>query len=157
MKMSFDSAKQLQWFLNVLIDNELSATYLSGGNHPNDWQFSVEAVYRLKLCDLVDFDFDVLTKSSESPNTTYDGLDDFCRHLTIVNPNDWGADEIIWIDAQMHLTEKGRSLVNFYFTRDNAWDEMINKEFIESLEMIFEQYGVPWNENNPTFPVMEKI
>ncbi|MFC0821368.1 hypothetical protein [Moraxella marmotae] len=152
MKMSIESAQQLQWFLTVLINDELSATYLSGGDHPNTWQFSVEAVYRLKLCDLVDFDFDVLTKSDKSPDTTYDGLDDFCRHLAMVDPDDWGADEIIWIDAQMHLTPKGRSLVEFYF-KDFDSEHEINIPFIEHLERIFAEYQAPWNEQNPSFPV----
>lgn len=149
--MNIESAKRLQWFLTTLINDELSATYLSGGSHPNPWQFSVEAVYRLKLCNLVDFDFDVLTKSDKSPNTTYDGLDDFCHHLTMVNPNDWGSNEIIWIDAQMHLTLNGRLLVEFYF--EDFDTEKVNIPFIEHLEHIFAEHQVPWDDDNPIFPV----
>lgn len=63
MKMGAASALQIQWFLNVLVDNCRASAYLSGDNHPNKGRFAIEAVYCLKSCNLVDLDFDVLHKS----------------------------------------------------------------------------------------------
>lgn len=147
--MSVVSAMQIQWFLNVLIKNQLSSIYLTGG-HPNGWQFAVESIYRLKLCDLVDFDFDVLNKNDKYHDTTYNDLDDFCYHLSITHPD---GGELIWIDAQMSLTNKGYVLMDFYFKDFDNWDEKINIYFIEKLEQIFEEFNVEWDENNPKFPI----
>ena len=147
--MSLENAKRLQWFLNALTSSTMEVVYLSGDHHPNSWQFAVEATYRLKFCDLVDFSFDVLTRNRQLPDNTFDGLDDFCYHLSITDPNDWNYD--IWIDAQMHLTPKGRSLIDSYFKDFDT--EKINVPFIEHLERIFAEYQVPWSEDNPTFPV----
>ncbi|PKZ67746.1 hypothetical protein CYJ96_12105 [Moraxella osloensis] len=129
----------------------MAPTYLAGGNYPNAWQFAVEAVYRLKICELVDFDFDVLTKSEKFPDTTYHGLDDFCYHLSITEPNDWGC--LIWIDAQMYLTNKGRALTELYLQDFDNYNEQINVYFIEKLEEIFSDYNVPWDEDRPIFPI----
>lgn len=147
--MSIYSAKSIQRFLLVLTGEEMGTVYLTGGYHPHSWQFAVEAAYRLKFCDLVDFNFDVLTKNESLPDNTFDGLDDFCYHLSITDPNDWSY--AVWIDAQMGLTPKGRSLIECYF-KDFKNDE-INVPFIEHLERIFAEYQVPWDEENPRFPV----
>lgn len=147
--MSIENAKRLQWFLTSLTGNALEVVYLGGGHHPNAWQFAVEAAYRLKFCDLVDFNFDVLTKNESLPDNTFDGLDDFCYHLSITDPNDWSY--AVWIDAQMGLTPKGRSLIERYFKDFDT--EELNVPFIEDLERIFAGYQVPWDEENPRFPV----
>ena len=149
MKMSIENAKRLQWFLNVLTSNAMEVVYLGGGYHPNSWQFAVEAAYRLKYCNLIDFSFDVLTKYEKLSNNTFDGLDDFCYHLSVTDPDDWSY--AVWIDAQMHLTPKGRSLIEYYFKDFDT--EEINVSFIERLEHIFAEYQVPWDEENPRFPV----
>ncbi|MPW80665.1 hypothetical protein [Moraxella catarrhalis] len=51
----------------------------------------------------------------------------------------------------MHLTPKGRSLIEYYFKDFDT--EEINVPFIERLEHIFAEYQVPWDEENPRFPV----
>lgn len=150
MKMNNINALNTQFFLNVLRDNEMSSIYLTERNNPNGWQFAVEIIYRLKLCDLVDFDFDVLNKNDKYYDTTYHGLDDFCYNLSITYPN---GGELIWINAQMHLTEKGRTLIEYYFKDFDNWDTKINIYFIEKLEQIFEEFHVEWDENNPIFPI----
>lgn len=151
MKMSTASALQIQWFLNVLVDNCMASAYLASDNHPKKWQFAVEAIYCLKSCNLVDFDFDVLHKSDQNPDSTYNNLNDFCYHLSMIHPDDWESG--IWIDAQLLLTPKGRLLVENYFCDFQDWDHKINQGFVEKLESIFERNQVPWNEDRPRFPV----
>ena len=55
MNMSNISALNTQFFLNMLIQDELSCSFLLSNDNPNAWQFAVELIYRLKTCDLIDF------------------------------------------------------------------------------------------------------
>ena len=87
--------------LLVLTSDSMGTVYLTSGYHPNAWQFAVEAAYRLKYCNLIDFSFDVLTKDESLPDNTFDGLDDFCYHLSVTDPDDWSY--AVWIDAQNAL------------------------------------------------------
>lgn len=150
MNMSNISALNTQFFLNILIQDELSCSFLLSNDNPNAWQFAVELIYRLKTCDLIDFSFDVLNKSLSSPDTTYSGLDDFCYHLSKTNPS---SDSNIWFDAQLSLTKKGQTLMSYYFKDFTNWDKEINIPFIDKLEEIFHNYNVPWDEDRPIFPI----
>ncbi|OOS04196.1 hypothetical protein SAMN02745664_1207 [Moraxella cuniculi DSM 21768] len=151
MNMSSFHATEAQWFLRVLITDPMSSIYVLRGS--GTWQFAVEFIYRIYSCGLTDFAFDVLTKSEQSPNTTYDGIEDFCYHLSITDPDDF--ESIIWIDANIILTPFGRKLMEEYFKDSSKdWSNELNIPFIEKLEDIFTEHGLEWNLENPKFPVV---
>ena len=57
MNMSNISALNTQFFLNMLIQDELSCSFLLSNDNPNAWQFAVELIYRLKTCGFLDILF----------------------------------------------------------------------------------------------------
>ncbi|WFF38094.1 hypothetical protein LU290_07455 [Moraxella nasibovis] len=147
MKMSTLNAERIQWFLNVLIDDGLCCAFLLTVGNPSPWQFSVEAIYRLVMCDIIIFDPDVLIKDPRCHETTYENIDDFCMQLS----NSIPYEDNIWYVSEASLTPKGRSLIELYFKDFDT--EQINVPFIEHLERIFAEHQVPWDEENPRFPV----
>lgn len=155
IKMNIKNAKDAQFFLNMLINDNYSSIYVLSGDDTNDWQFAVEFIYRLKVCDIICFSFNVLTKNKERPNTTYNGIKDFCYNLSITHPDDRSS--IIWIDADLILTEFGKELTDIHLKDFDVYSGKINTKLIEHLEKIFEDNNVAWDENNPIFPVKKDL
>lgn len=154
MKIHPQDALEAQFFLNILVTDPVSSAYALGRSR-HQQQFAVDFIYRIYSCGLTDFAFDVLTKSEQSPNTTYDGIEDFCYHLSITDPDDF--ESIIWIDANIILTPFGRKLMEEYFKDSSKdWSNELNIPFIEKLEDIFTEHGLEWNLENTKFPVVNK-
>lgn len=144
------NAIDTQQFLVVLLEDELPISFLLSINDKNSWQFAVEIIYRLVVCNIVEFYPDILLKDPKYPNETYHGIHDFCCHLSRSDPS---GDFNIWFNAQINLTDYGKKLVGSYFHNFDKWHTAINKKFIERLEGIFNENNVNWDENNPKFPI----
>lgn len=124
-----------------------------------NWQFTVEIIYRLYICSILQFEANEILIKTHDWN--YDGIDDFCQQLASKDPDDISAElSLEWFGHQVSLTHQGYCLIDKYFTENEiieinnySYTEGVKIEFIEYLESIFHQHGVPWDEDNPTFPI----
>lgn len=154
MKIDIRTANEIQYLFEYLYDEDYNALYLIPGDSSKlwGWQFTVEIIYRLYVCGLICiYPESILIKNDPY---SYDGIDDFCNQLAKNNPCATEQD-LVWYGSDFYLSTKAYFLMDEYFpnTGNNLWDKDLNTAFIERLESIFEQYGVPWDENNPRFPI----
>jgi len=73
----------------------------------------------------------------------------------MINPyEDSGG--FLWNGTQVYGTERLRVLVDAHFAPQHEHDDELNVTFIEALEQIFADNGVPWSDK-PLLPIMPKV
>ncbi len=153
MRMNRDFAKKAQWFFELLMLDNMSAIYiLNGKNEIDDWQFSVDFIYRILTCKLAK----LCSGFSEVDNNEFldNEIAEYCQELATYNPLDNA--EIPWIGCDISLTEYGVNVFHRCFSNNyNLGNEEIclNYLFIETLERIFTDYNVPWDEKKFLIPI----
>lgn len=115
------------------------------------WQFAVEFIYRLLVCKLAILEPIKFNTKKE--------LSTYCHKLAIQNPFSMGNNES-WYSGEIVLTKKGLDLVKQYIPYVFEYGDVpfkLNNPFILTIESIFSDYEVPWEENNPLFPIQSII
>jgi len=105
------------------------------------WQFGVDILYRTLTCDLIGVD--VFVECHD--------LTSFLNAIQSVNPfkNSGG---FLWNGTQVSGTERLSELAAAYFPSSGELNHTLNPAFIEALEAIFAENGVPWSEK-PLLPI----
>ena len=104
------------------------------------WQFGVDMIYRVLICDLIGVDVYMECHDRAS----------FLSAIRTVSPFvDSGG--FLWNGTQVSGTGHLSKLAEAHFPppRDNK----LNPAFIEALEQIFPENGVPWSDK-PLLPIM---
>jgi identified by metaGeneAnnotator len=146
--MNLETAENIQCeFEYLALDAYFPMHFASHGQGNKDWQFAVEFIYRLLICQLAILE-------PVNLETEKDILG-FCHKLAKQNP--FGKDNGVWYWGEIILTKKGLDLIIKYipeaFKEWNGKKFELNTPFIKTLESIFIEHGVEWDENNPLFPI----
>jgi hypothetical protein len=148
MVISIDTALWLQEQLLGLYHEDRGLVYVLYGNLPSlpddtpkRWQLGVDLNYRGLVCDLVKVKDFGATSDRASFLWAIQSLDPREKgagfwHATII----WGAPRLC-------------KLIEANFPPPDQHDGKLNVTFIEALEAIFAENGVPWSEK-PLLPVM---
>jgi hypothetical protein len=105
------------------------------------WQLGVDMVYRALLCDLIDVH--VFMECRDKPSLLHE--------IRVVSPfEDSGG--FLWSGTQIHGTPRLSALIEAYFPPPNR-DGSLNTAFIEALEQVFAENGVPWSDKS-LLPIM---
>jgi hypothetical protein len=105
-----------------------------------DWQQAVDLVDRALVCDLIDVHFFMECHDRAS-------LLDEIRKISPYARN--GG--FLWNGTQIHGTERLSALIEAHFPP--SWDRShLNSTFIEALEQVFADNGMPWSEE-PLLPI----
>ncbi|MBH2124609.1 hypothetical protein [Neisseria bergeri] len=148
--MNKETAEEIQCGFEYLAFDDLTPIFFAPlGREPQtwQWQFAVEFIYRLLVCELAilwPFTFD---KKQE--------IFLFCQEFAKQNPFGTENNEL-WYSGEITLTKKGLDLVKFYIPELFECEDLpfeLNHSFILALESIFSDYEVPWEENNPLIPI----
>jgi len=153
--MNKETAEEIQCGFEYLAFDDLTPiSFAPLGREPQtwQWQFAVEFIYRLLICQLA-------TLEPINFETKNDILD-FCHNLAKQSP--FNNDNEVWYQGEIVLTKKGIDLIKEYipeaFEEWNGKKFELNIPFIKTLKNIFVNYEVAWDENNPLFPIpMEKL
>jgi hypothetical protein len=118
------------------------------------WQLGVDMVYRTVTCDLVQVE----------GLAGFPDLASFFHAIQILSPDDksgarssngefvyTGPD--LWNASQICGTKRLFELVNAHFPPVGEIRRTLNPAFIEALEAIFAENGVPWSDE-PLLPIM---
>ncbi len=117
------------------------------------WQLGVDTVYRAVTSDLV----------SVEDLAGFPDLASFFKAIRTLSPDDKsGARSTdgefaytgpeLWNVSQICGTERLHKLVGAYFPPTGEIRHILNPAFIEALEQIFAENGVPWSDK-PLFPI----
>ena|SRR5271165_5078989 len=148
MQMPNDIAKWLQNELTGLNHEDWGLVYLLTGNlgsiplgTPARWQLGVDVIYRLLLCDMVsvddlsgNIDQKTVLHTIQTSDPYADGAGYW--HATLI----WGT---------QHLSE----LIDSHLPPDSAPNSELVPSFIDALEQLFAENGVPWSDK-PLLPIM---
>lgn len=105
------------------------------------WQLGVDIIYRAMTCDLIAVQVFVECHDSDS----------FLRAIRTVSPyEDSGG--FLWNGTQIYGTERLSKLVNAHFPSVSQIRRTLSPAFIEALERIFVDSGVPWSDK-PLLPI----
>jgi len=105
------------------------------------WQFGGDMIYRTLTSDLIGVDVFVECHDRSS----------FLNAIRIVSPfKDSGG--FLWNGTQVSGTKRIRELAAAYFPSSGELNHTLNPAFIEALEQIFAENGVPWSEK-PLLPI----
>jgi hypothetical protein len=121
------------------------------------WQLGVDTVYRAVTCDLVKADRfggfpDVRSFFHAARTLSPDGKLDAVLWTGKFNVSGPG----FWNGTTVRGTERLRKLFAAYFPSPDGYDGKLNPAFIEALEQIFAENGVPWSDK-PLLPVMPAV
>jgi hypothetical protein len=146
--MHDDIALWLQNNLSLLCEEDLSLAYFSSGKiesvpdgTPSRWQLSVDMLYRTLRCDLV-----AVYKYLGGRDQT-----SFFEAIRTHGPNDH-EDVVLWNGTLIYGTEKLETMIRSFFADLLQVLGDVNPAFIEALEKIFAENGVPWSEE-PLLPI----
>ncbi len=144
-----DIAFWLQRNLAIICEDDVSIAYVSSGviaSIPDRtearWQLSVDMLYRLIKCELIS----VLNFADCTD------IPSFFSEIQSHGPDfdDQGA--YVWMAIQIYGTDKLEVLMKSHFGElSRAWDAL-NPVFINALERVFADNGVPWSEK-PLLPI----
>lgn len=144
-----DIALWLQRNLVILCEDDVSLAYVSSGviasipdRTETRWQLSVDTIYRLIKCELIS----VLNFADCTD------IPSFFSEIQSHGPDfdDQGA--YAWMAMQICGTDKLEVLMKGHFGElSQAWDAL-NPAFINALEQVFADNGVPWSEK-PLLPI----
>jgi hypothetical protein len=147
MIMSPEIALWIQKTLLGLNGEEWGITYVTGrmsGISKDDvsrWQLAVDLVYRTLACDLIDVHG--FMECHDKPSL-------FLKIRRIDPFKDLGG--LLWNGTQIHGTKRLSALIESHFPSAQL-DRKLNPSFIEALEQIFAENGVPWSDK-PLLPIM---
>lgn len=146
--MNIKTAENIQCeFEYLVLDGYFPIHFASHGQERSDWQFAVEFIYRLLVCELAVLE-PVWFSSKKDIQT-------FCQSLARQNPLSEKNDA--WYRGEVVLAKKGLDLVRTHmpqaFEEWNGRPFQLNIPFMEALAAIFADYDVAWDENNPLLPV----
>ena len=106
------------------------------------WQYSVDFIYRMLICDLMDVHN--FMECHDKPSL----LDEIRK----VSPfEDLGG--FLWNGTQIHGTRRLGALIRSYFPPPEQRNGTLNAAFIEALEAIFAGNGVSWSDK-PLLPII---
>lgn len=152
MQMSEDIALWLQDELLGLDHEDYGLVYILSGNLasiPQDseerWQLGVDVIYRALICGLVKVN-DLGATSDQAS---------FLHSIRTLNPYDRSG-EGYWHATLIWGAERLTKLIEAYFLPPGARDNKLNPSFIEALERLFAENGVPWSDK-PLLPIMPTI
>lgn len=108
------------------------------------WQFAVDMIYRSLTCDLINVDVYMECHDRAS----------FLSAIRTVSPFlDSGG--FLWNGTQVSGTERLGKLAGAHFPSPDQHEDKLNPAFIEALEQIFAENGVPWSDK-PLLPIIPK-
>jgi len=149
MTIPDDIAKWLQRHLSILCEDDLSIGHFSSGdidsvsiNTPARWQLSVDMIYRTLKCDLIEV-FKYLNCHDRQS---------FLDAIRRYGPDNH-IDIVLWNATLIYGTGKLEALVRSFFGTPSNGRDKLNPAFIEALEQIFAENGVPWSDK-PLLPIM---
>lgn len=105
------------------------------------WQFGSDMVCRTVICGLVDV----------NDYGAFPDRQSFLKGVRTLNPHDSSGDGF-WHATLVWGTERLSQLVDSYFPPHSKHDQKLNDAFIEALEQIFAENGVPWSVK-PLLPI----
>ena len=106
------------------------------------WQFGADMIYRVLICDLISVDVYMECHDRAS----------FLSAIRTVSPFvDSGG--FLWNGTQVSGTGHLSKLAEAHFPPPDQRDNKLNPAFIEALEQIFAENGVPWSDK-PLLPIM---
>jgi hypothetical protein len=106
------------------------------------WQFGVDMIYRTLTCDLISVDAHMECHDRAS----------FLGAIRTVSPF-VGSGGFLWNGTQVSGTERLSKLVKAHFPPPDQREDTLNPAFIEALEQIFGENGVPWSDKS-LLPIM---
>ncbi len=116
----------------------------SNGSYPTpEWQNAVDNIYRCLMSGLLSID-----------NTSFfEKYGSLVEGLRKVSPFQSGNDKILWIATFLSSTDKLHHLIQQHGSLSGFQKDIVNKAFVEDLERIFAEAGVPWS-SEPLVPVI---
>jgi hypothetical protein len=147
MMIPQDIALWLQRRFEILADDDFGLVLFADG--PLDriadysaakWQLAVDMLYRTIRSDLVTVHEFIGCSDEKS----------FFEAIRTVSP--YGGDGLLWNGTLIYGSAKLDTLVRSFFpSGGQQWDEL-NRPFIEAVEQIFAENGVPWSDK-PLLPI----
>ena len=148
MSIPTDTALWLQEQLLGLDHDDWGLVYILYGNLasvPDDtserWQLGVDVIYRGLVCDLVKVKDYGATSDRAS----------FLQAIRTLDPCGDGAG--FWHATLIWGSPRLGELIEAHFPPPDQRDDKLNHAFIEALEQIFADKGVPWS-GTPLLPVV---
>lgn len=148
MQIPGDTALWLQKHLLGLDHEDWGLVYMLYGNlastppdTPARWQLSVDLIYRGLVSGLVAVN-DLGATSDQAS---------FLHAIRTLDPCGDGAG--FWHATLVWGTEQLSKLIKAHFPSPDQRDDKLNPAFVEALEQIFAENGVPWSDK-PLLPIM---
>jgi hypothetical protein len=148
MTIPVDTALWLQEQLLGLYHEDWGLVYVLYGNlasipdeTPARWQLGVDLTYRGLVCDLIKINDFGATSDRAS----------FLQAIRTLDPCGEGAG--FWHATIVWAAPRLNKLIEAHFPPPDQRDDKLNPAFVEALEQIFVENGVPWSDN-PLLPIM---
>jgi hypothetical protein len=148
MAIPADTALWLQEQMLGLYHEDWGLVYMLYGNlasipddTPERWQLAVDLIYRGLVCDLIKIKDYGATADRAS----------FLQAIRTLNP--WGDGAGFWHATLVWDAPRLEKLIKAHFPAPDQHQDKLNRAFIEALEQIFAENGVPWSDK-PLLPVM---
>ena len=126
------------WALGYVLDGILTSP---PPDTPARWQLGVDLIYRGLICDLVKVkDFGATSDRAS-----------FLHAIRTLNP--WGDGAGFWHATIVWAAPRLEKLIEAHFQSPAQHEDKLNPAFIEALEQIFAENGVPWSDK-PLLPIM---
>ena len=143
-----DTPLWLQEQLLGLYHEDWGLVYMASGNlasipfdTPIRWQLGVDSIYRGLVCDLVKVKDYGATPDRAS----------FLHSIRTLNP--WGDGAAFWHATLIWDAPRLDKLIEAHFPAPDRHEDTLNPAFIEALEQIFAENGVPWSDK-PLLPII---
>jgi len=142
MRMPTDIALWLQktllgldredWGLGYMLDGDLA---FAPPDTPERWQAGADMIYRGLVCGLIAVD-DLGATSDQAS---------FLHSIRTLDPCGISG-EGYWHATLIWGTERLNKLIDAHFPPGGERDDKLNPAFIEALEQMFAEKGVPWSD-----------
>ena len=149
MQMSKDTGRWVQRTLLGLNQEDSGMIHFVLGNLDSPalytlarWQLGVDMVYRTVKCGLVDV----------NDYGAFPDRKSFYQGIRTLNPDDSSGDGF-WHATLVWGTERLSQLVDTYFQPRGERNNELNPGFLEAIEEVFAENGVPWSDE-PLLPIM---
>jgi hypothetical protein len=126
------------WPLGYVLDGILAS---APQDTPERWQLGVDLIYRGLVCDLIKVKDYGATPDRAS----------FLHAIRTLNP--WGEGAGFWHATIVWGAPRLDKLIEAHFPPPDHYEDKLNPAFIEALEQIFAENGVPWSDK-PLLPIM---
>ncbi len=155
MRIPTDTALWLQEQMLGLHHEDWGLVYMLSGNlasippdTPARLQLGVDLIYRGLACDLI----------AVNDYGAFPDRPSFFEGIRTLDPDDVTAvDDMsgagFWHATLVWGTQRLSKLIEAYFPPRDKRDDKLNPAFIEALEAIFAENGVPWSDK-PLLPIM---